>query len=483
MAVAAHRMARMKRAAVGSAILALAALVGCRPSPGAPATPAGARAASPPWLVTIVVDQLAAWMADERWPALPSDGGFARLQREGLYVRELRFVHAVTETAPGHAALYTGAVPHATGIVCNDVAGPDGKKQSILADAATRLVPAGAGGPIERRGSSLAPLQVDTLADVLVAARPGAEVYSFSLKDRGALLAAGRRPKAALWLDTEGGTMVTSTAFAQAVPAWASLFADGAAVKRAFGPVWQPLDAGWLASHAATRDDQEGEGDYLGLGTVFPHSATSVKAMRATPGGDRLLLELARAAVTHAAESAAGRPVLLALSLSSHDYVAHVFGPDSWEAWDELRRLDRGLAELLAALDALVGPNGYAVMLTGDHGSCPLPEISRTGQALLVPARRGAGGHTGSGRAAAARASSRPTSRAGWTSRGRSSRAWSIPFVYLTPKGKALPPDDRAALHRRIVSLFAGAATSRGHRHAGPRPRPARRRRTSRCPR
>ena len=87
---------------------------------------------APPWLVTIVVDQLAAWMADERWPALPSDGGFARLQREGLNVRELRFAHSVTETAPGHAALYTGAVPRATGIVSNDVLGPDGKKASSL---------------------------------------------------------------------------------------------------------------------------------------------------------------------------------------------------------------------------------------------------------------------------------------------------------------------------------------------------------------
>ena len=109
--------------------------------------------------------------------------------------------------------------------------------------------------------------------------------------------------------------------------------------------------------------------------------------------------------------------MLLALSLSSHDYVAHVFGPDSWEAWDELRRLDRGLAELLAALDALVGPTGYAVMLTGDHGSNPLPEISRAGQARLVPAARAA--ITGSGRAAAARASSRPTSRASSTRRAR----------------------------------------------------------------
>src|SRR6185503_739698 len=92
----AHRMARMQRAAFGSAILALAALVGCRPSPGAPATAAGPRTGAP-WLVTIVVDQLAAWMADERWAALPSDGGFARLQREGLYVRELRFAHSNTE--------------------------------------------------------------------------------------------------------------------------------------------------------------------------------------------------------------------------------------------------------------------------------------------------------------------------------------------------------------------------------------------------
>jgi hypothetical protein len=445
-------MTRMQRAAFGSAILALAALVGCRPSPVAPATAAGARAGGP-WLVTIVVDQLAAWMADERWPALPSDGGFARLQREGLYVRELRFAHSVTETAPGHAALYTGGVPHATGIVCNDVAGPDGKKQSILADAATRLVPAGAGGPIERRGSSLAPLKVDTLADVLVAARPGAEVYSFSLKDRGALLGAGRRPKAALWLDTEGGTMVTSTAFAQEVPAWASLFADGAAVKRAFGPVWQPLDAGWLASHAATRDDQEGEGDYLGLGTVFPHSATSVKAMRATPGGDRLLLDLARAAATHAAETAAGRPVLLALSLSSNDYVDHVFGPDSWEAWDELRRLDRGLAELLAALDALVGPNGYAVMLTGDHGSCPLPEISRTGQAPWC--RRAGGDHWQRPCGRGARIIAADVARR--LDEARTIVAGVVdPFVYLTPQGKALPPAERAALHQRIDALFVG---------------------------
>jgi len=251
---------------------------------------------------------------------------------------------------------------------------------------------------------------------------------------------------------------VTSTAFATSVPAWAAPFADAGAVARAFAPVWEPLDAGWIAANAATRDNQDGEGDYLGLGAVFPHRATSVKAMRATPAGDRLLLELARVAATHAAASAAKQPVLLALSLSSHDYVAHVFGPDSWEAWDELRRIDRGLAELFAALDTLVGPTGYAVMLTGDHGSNPLPEVSRAG--LGAWCRRGAGAaradHWQRQCGRGVRLDAKEIARA--LDEKREIVAGVVdPFVYLTDRGKALSADDRAALQRRIVALFAGS--------------------------
>ncbi|HEY7371428.1 MAG TPA: alkaline phosphatase family protein, partial [Polyangia bacterium] len=231
--------------------------------------------------------------------------------------------------------------------------------------------------------------------------------------------------------------------------------ADAAAVARAHAGAWQPLDAGWLAASTATPDDQEGEGDYLGLGVVFPHSARSVKAMRATPAGDALLFELARAAATNAVQRAPARPVLLALSLSSHDYIAHVFGPNSWEAWDELRRIDGALAELFAALDALVGPTGWAAMLTGDHGSTPLPELARSGKAPWC--RRGPAGDYWQ----------RPCGRGGRLSApelarrlddGRGLVAGVVdPFVYLTARGRALPPDGRAALQRRIDALFAGS--------------------------
>jgi arylsulfatase A-like enzyme len=86
-------------------------------------------------------------------------------------------------------------------------------------------------------------------------------------------------------------------------------------------------------------------------------------------------LATATATATATAPTADDRaPLLLALSLSSNDYIGHAFGPDSWEAWDQLRRLDRRLAELLETLDGRFGTGGYALMLTGDHGMNGLPE-------------------------------------------------------------------------------------------------------------
>ena len=332
--------------------------------------------AAPRLLITIVVDQLAAWEAAERWSQLPADGGFARLRREGLTVPELRFEHAATDTAPGHAALYTGAVPRVSGIFANEVPGPDSKPRSILADEQTRLVGSD-GVEIKRPGSSLARLRVDTLADVLVRALPRARVYSFSLKDRAALFGAGRKPTLALWLDVPTEQVVSSTGL-PAPTVWAARVGSKEAVTGARAGGWMLADAerGWVEAHAGEPDDQRGEGDLAGLGRAFPHAAIgSAKAMRATPVGDRVLFGLAAAALGEIAADKTAAPALLALSLSSHDYVAHVFGPHSWEAWAELRELDHRLGELLAAADRAVGPDGYAVMLTGDHGGGALPEI------------------------------------------------------------------------------------------------------------
>jgi hypothetical protein len=96
--------------------------------------------------------------------------------------------------------------------------------------------------------------------------------------------------------------------------------------------------------------------------------------MRASPFGDEAVLRVALAAVDHA--RVPSRPMLLALSLSSNDYVGHLFGPDSWEAWDQLRRLDAALAGFFRDLDARVGAEGWSLVLSGDHGMTQLPEVA-----------------------------------------------------------------------------------------------------------
>lgn len=467
-------------ARLAAVVVASASLCGCvsrAPAPAAaPAAASAPAAARPPGgrplVVSIVVDQLAAWIAAERLPQLPDDGGFARLRREGLYLEDLRFAHAATDTAPGHAALYTGRVPRETAVVANEtIPGPGQPGRSILADANTKAIGASA-GKTERAGSSLArlPPDVETIADRFVSEVAGAQVFSLSLKDRGALFAAGRRPELALWLDVELGELVTSSFF-PAVPAWASGPAGKDAVATLARDGWtlDGIELAWVQGHAETPDVQEGEGDYAGLGVAFPHAVGSAKALRATPLGDRLLFGVARAAVD--AARANDRPTLLALSLSAHDYVAHVFGPHSWEAWDELYRLDRALGEFLTFLDRSVGPSGYAVILTADHGSAALPELSETAQdPWCAVVQRAGGGEDRWQRGCGRRHRIVPRdllpelekAANGTLGRGRPpEEKWiaglADPYLYLSTKARALPPADRTRLIRALTSVLRPA--------------------------
>src|SRR5262249_14634808 len=121
----------------------------------------------------------------------------------------------------------------------------------------------------------------------------------------------------------------------------------------------------------------DGEGDLDGIGVTFPHamarSTDPAHTFRATPFADEVLLKLAIDAVDAAPPA---EPMLLALSLSSNDYIGHVFGPDSWEAWDELQRLDAALARFFAALDERAGPGGWSIVLAADHGVITMPEAA-----------------------------------------------------------------------------------------------------------
>ncbi|MBX3227027.1 MAG: alkaline phosphatase family protein [Labilithrix sp.] len=348
--------------------LVFALVSGCGGGEGPKAPPS--TPSSSPVVVALVIDQFPAWIAEERVGKLPKDGFFARMRREGTWAKTMRYPYALTDTAPGHASLHTGKVPSESHILVNSI--PDdktGARTSFFRDAATKLVTPG--GVLDAHGSSAKVLAVETVADRLRAERPGAKVLSFSLKDRAALLPAGKRPTHALWYEPSKDTFATSTAIAPAFPAWAAPIADKRAIERARAETWTLFDASFVAENVgATKDAAPGEGDLQGLGTTFPHRASNAWAFRATPMADRMVLDLALAGVK--AERDPKEPLLLLVSLSTSDVVGHTFGPSSWEAWDHLRRLDVALARFLDALEAMTGP--ASVLVSADHGSVVMPE-------------------------------------------------------------------------------------------------------------
>lgn len=409
--------------------------------------------------MTVVIDQFAAWVAEQRLTELPQDGGFARLRREGTWARHARFEHSATDTAPGHASLYTAVPPHENGIFGNEVVGTDGEKVSILRDPNSRVV--SGSGPTERVGSSIVRLRVPTLADRLREHAPDAVIVSLSLKDRGAIFGGGRAPDAVLWLDTALDHFVTSTAFAQTLPAWSLPLGGTESLRARRATPWTLLDEPWVRAHAATPDAQPGEGDLNGFGVAFPHDfahtgTNASVAMRASPVGDDALIDLALAAVEHARRPDA--PMLLAVSLSSNDYIGHVFGPDSWEAWDELRRLDVNLARLFHGLDAAVGAEGWAVVLSADHGTVTMPEAGAVegSRPWCQPP-----GDDPYNRPCGALSRIIPEDWARELQAASQSFAtgtWVLgiadPYVYLSPAAHALAPERRQALYATLTAAL-----------------------------
>ncbi|MDF3069614.1 MAG: Alkaline phosphatase [Polyangiaceae bacterium] len=375
--------------AVSRAVLGFIALAGCSGGPAVAPIPPRAQkppaAALPsssapqgeqseaPVVVLIVVDQLASWVFEQRKSSFTKGGGFEQLLREGKY-GTLRYEHATTSTAPGHAALFTGLPPRGSGVFANERLDDAGTPTSMFADPSTKAI---GSGPFEGTGASTAVLRAQTLADALRTQRPDAHIIAVSLKDRASVPGGGKASTLSVWFDAERESFVTSSAFANALPSW--LGAHQEKLKRELGGTWQPLDEAWLEQHAPTADAQAGEGDF-GPAVHFPYDLKQAKhrgkAFRGYPAADRAVLSLSRAALDALPSDARHtKPLLLVLSMSALDYVGHVHGPDSWESWEVLRELDRELGRFFDELSQRFGER-VSIVLSADHGTAPLPETA-----------------------------------------------------------------------------------------------------------
>ncbi|MFL6657651.1 MAG: alkaline phosphatase family protein [Massilia sp.] len=344
-------------------------------------TAAAAAPAQPRLVVVLVIDGLPSEQV-QRYREQFGEGGFRRLLEQGASFSDAHQAHGITVTAVGHAAILTGAYPYQHGIIGNNWIDPKTHTSVYCTeDRAYTYI-----GEETKAGDGTAPtnLRVSTLGDELrYATGNRAKVITVSGKDRGAILLAGKTGTPYIFMD-KSGNFASSSFYMQAYPQWVQHYRASKPQDRFYGKSWVPL----LADAAYAGDAPDAlYPDRAGMRNSFPFTYTSDSGkpdasyyarLRTGPFVDEMTLDFARAAIEgeELGRNPAGVADLLGVSLSSHDYVNHAYGPESKMSHDHLQRVDRLLAGFFGYLDQRVGADNYVVVFTADHGFPNTPEFA-----------------------------------------------------------------------------------------------------------
>ena len=343
----------------------------------------------PKLILQITVDALRGDLPS-RFANILGDGGFRYLMEKGIHYTNAHYQHANTETIVGHVSLATGATPAAHGMVANVWFDRELDRLAYnIEDARYKLLTAGADvdqkseiDPTQKaakvEGRSPDNILTSTLSDEMAIHFAGkSKIFGVSVKDRGAVSLAGHAGKA-FWFSKASGEFVTSNYYYDQYPDWVSEWnADKPAMAYA-GKAWELM---YPAAKYMFRDadDKAYETDLAGFGRVFPHAYGKgddkyfTTKLTLSPAGDELTLDFAKTLLDREQLGQDAVPDYLSVSFSSTDYVGHIFGASSLETEDNLARLDRTLADLLAYVDKKVGLDNTLIVLSADHGQPEVP--------------------------------------------------------------------------------------------------------------
>ena len=323
----------------------------------APATPPALSDSAPKLLVFITVDALRPDYFTRFGRQL--NGGLARLYNGGAVFTNGYQDHAITETAPGHAATMSGRFPVHTGILTNLLGVEDPNSPLI-----------------EARGPGASPhrFKGTTLTDWLTAKDSRTRVLSVSRKDRGAILPIGRSKQPVFWY-ASNGNFTTSTWYGPALPDWVREFNARKIPASYAGRDWRLL----LPEREYPEPDSvpiESQGVRFTFPHIVPRNADSTAWMLVDfPWMDDATLAFAMNGLHKLALGTGPQTDVLAISLSATDAIGHRYGPDSRELHDQVLRLDRSLGVFLDSLFKVRNRADVIIALTADHGMTPFPGV------------------------------------------------------------------------------------------------------------
>lgn len=326
----------------------------------------------PKLVVGIVVDQMRYDYLEKYYDDL-GDNGFKKLIREGTNFTNCKINYIPTVTAAGHASIYTGTVPYFNGIIANDW---KDRRTGKDINACTAVNPP---NKFLAKGISneFSPEQLlsTTIGDQIKLNNYGkSKVISISLKNRGAMMPAGKGADAAYWYDDKTGKFITSFYYMERLPEWIENFNNSGKVESYIKQEWNLLKSFRTYQNLPT-DNSPYETDVFNEGkTSFPHNFDNVpenmkyEKLAHTPWGNQILVDLAKEVLNHEKLGKGKFTDHLAISFSSPDKIGHDYGPQSYEVKDTYLRLDKQIADLLNLLDNHIGKENYLLFLTADHG-------------------------------------------------------------------------------------------------------------------
>src|SRR6185295_13921899 len=192
----------------------------------------------PRLVLLIVVDQFR-YDYLERFGDLFGPNGFKRLLRDGASWAQTNYDHTPTYTAPGHGTMMTGAYPAESGIIANEwLDRPPCKRITGVTDDSVKQL----GGDPTEPGASPRRLLSSTVGDEMrLVTNDRSKVIGISVKDRSAILPAGRHANAAYWFSWMTGNMVSSNYYFPQLPAWVASFNNTKPADKYFSAKWDRL--------------------------------------------------------------------------------------------------------------------------------------------------------------------------------------------------------------------------------------------------
>ncbi|MFK7821022.1 MAG: alkaline phosphatase family protein [Planctomycetaceae bacterium] len=335
------------------------------------------QAADKPSLVVVVsVDQLSYEYLERFESNYLADGLANQARTTGVWFTDCKHQHAITKTGPGHAVQLTGTYPNRHGIIGNSwYDRASGRLKYCVADPRAILI----GAPTTDQKVSPRLLLADTVGDQLkLASRGRSKVFTIAIKDRAAILMAGRLADSAVWMSNQGA-WISCDHYGRTLPKSIAELNARRAIQTYAGKSWQPLLPMAKYQHGE-QEQSEHERPQYGMTKDFPHQLPAadqryyINNLACSPFGNAATLDAARALIVGEELGQDEYPDILGINLSPNDYVGHSFGPDSLEVEDMCYRTDKMLGKFVAFIRKQLGDRKFVLFVTADHGVAPVPE-------------------------------------------------------------------------------------------------------------